>query len=196
MKPSLPVEKASATELPAGQQSNPESILIPEAMLAAVRSDHAGETGAVAIYRGILAVTRDDSIRDFAQHHLATEYHHLELIEAILPAEHRSRLLLACYWAGWITGALPALFGAAAVYRTIDVVETFVDRHYREQTDVLSQDPTHRDLYDLLERCRADEIAHRDDARSRLGSPGLVGRIWSFIVGKGSQAGVSLVMRF
>ncbi len=196
MKPPVLMEKVRTTELPAGKQQDPETILVPEHMIAAIRSDHAGEAGAVEIYRGILALTRDDSVREFARHHLATESHHLELIEAILATGHRSRLLPLCRWAGWITGALPALFGAAAVYRTIDVVETFVDQHYREQIDILARDPAHRDLHDLLERCRADEIAHRDDARSRLGRPGLVGRIWSFIVGKGSQAGVSLVMRF
>jgi demethoxyubiquinone hydroxylase (CLK1/Coq7/Cat5 family) len=32
--------------------------------------------------------------------------------------------------AGWLTGALPALFGRAAVLRTIDAVETFVEGHY------------------------------------------------------------------
>ena len=40
---------------------------------AELRSDHAGETGAVAIYRGILAITRNPELRTFAEHHLATE---------------------------------------------------------------------------------------------------------------------------
>lgn len=33
--------------------------LLPASLVADLRSDHAGETGAVVIYRGILAVTRD-----------------------------------------------------------------------------------------------------------------------------------------
>ncbi len=49
----------------------------PEAIAAAatvhadlpgdIRSDHAGETGAVMIYRGILAASRDPAVREFAR---------------------------------------------------------------------------------------------------------------------------------
>jgi hypothetical protein len=38
-----------------------------------LQTDHAGETGAVMIYRGILAVTRDQTLRAFAHHHFETE---------------------------------------------------------------------------------------------------------------------------
>jgi demethoxyubiquinone hydroxylase (CLK1/Coq7/Cat5 family) len=58
-----------------------------------LRSDHAGETGAVAIYIGILAVSRDLEIRHFATAHLATEREHLAHFEALLPAGQRSALL-------------------------------------------------------------------------------------------------------
>ena len=43
-----------------------------------LRASHAGETGAVWIYRGILLVNRlkrDPDIKIFALHHLATEIH-------------------------------------------------------------------------------------------------------------------------
>jgi demethoxyubiquinone hydroxylase (CLK1/Coq7/Cat5 family) len=110
----------------------------PLARLAGdLRSDHAGETGAVQIYRGILAVSRDPAVRAFAEHHLATESRHLEVIEALRPAVPRSRLLPLWRPAGWLTGALPALAGPRAVYATIAAVETFVDRHYGEQIDAI-----------------------------------------------------------
>ena len=35
-------------------------------LIGDLRSDHAGETGAVAIYLGILAVSRDPAVRQFA----------------------------------------------------------------------------------------------------------------------------------
>jgi ubiquinone biosynthesis monooxygenase Coq7 len=47
--------------------------LYPEWLIAELRSDQAGETGAVAIYDGILAVTRNSDLRAFAEHHRATE---------------------------------------------------------------------------------------------------------------------------
>lgn len=82
---------------------------LPAGLVADLRSDQAGETGAVWIYRGVLAVSRDPALRAFAQRHLATERRHLGLIEACLPAADHSRLLPLWRLAGWLTGALPAL---------------------------------------------------------------------------------------
>ena len=62
-------------------------------LISDLRSDHAGETGAVAIYRGILAVSRDPAIVAFAQCHLTTELEHLALMNQLLPRKQRSKLL-------------------------------------------------------------------------------------------------------
>ena len=164
-------------------------------MLSCLRSDHAGETGAVYIYRGIRAVTRLDCLREFARQHEVTEERHLEIMNQILPREHRSRLLVLWRLAGWLTGALPALFGARAVYRTIDAVESFVDQHYRLQIDKLQARPRDRALRDILKACRDDELLHRDEARAHLQAPGLIGRLWVTIVGAGSRIGVYLASR-
>ncbi|MCZ8149187.1 MAG: demethoxyubiquinone hydroxylase family protein, partial [Roseomonas sp.] len=98
---------------------------IPDWLVRELRSDHAGETGAVMIYRGILAVSRDPGVRDFAARHGATEQGHLDLLEQLLPPAQRSRLLPIWKVAGFLTGALPALFGPRAVHVTIDAVESF-----------------------------------------------------------------------
>ncbi len=168
---------------------------VPDDMLRDLRSDHAGETGAVAIYRGILALTRDPEARDFARHHLATEQLHLELMQQILPPRLRSRLLPLWRVAGWLLGALPALVGAKAVYRTIDAVESFVDSHYAAQIAKLDGRPVDYALRRVLESCREDEIAHRDDARRRLGAPCFTGRLWRRIVWRGSALGVAVASR-
>ena len=169
---------------------------VPDFLLPSLRSNHAGEAGAVEIYNGILAVTRDAAVREFANHHLETEKRHLELIEEVLTPEHRTRLLPLCRRAGWAMGALPALIGAPAVFRTIDAVESFVDGHYQEQIIALGQESTFNELRGLLERCRSDEIAHRDEARSHLGRPGLIGCLWSSMVARVSGIGVALAKRF
>ena len=99
-----------------------------------LRSDHAGETGAFYIYKGIVAVTqwRDDvEMLTFAKAHGATEADHLSQVEHWLPTTQRSLLLGPWRLAGWLTGALPALFGRRAVFGTIAAVETFVDHHYQ-----------------------------------------------------------------
>ena len=175
---------------------------LPAELIADLRTDHAGETGAVMIYRGILAVTRDADVRHFAQAHLTTESGHLVLIEALLAPPQRSRLLPLWRFAGWLTGALPALIGPRAVYATIEAVETFVDRHYAEQIDSIDRhDPGGTQvplqaLRVLLQTCRTDEIAHRDEAAALLALSGkpasLAVRAWVRSVGAGSRVAVKI----
>lgn len=111
-------------------------------LIGDLRSDHAGETGAVAIYLGILSVCRDPGIRRFATGHPATERAHLARIGALLPPGEASALLPLWRVAGWLTGFLPSLIGPRAVYATIDAVETFVDHHHEAQLRKLPADGT------------------------------------------------------
>jgi demethoxyubiquinone hydroxylase (CLK1/Coq7/Cat5 family) len=158
-----------------------------------LRSDHAGETGAVWIYRGLLAVSRDAGVREFAKRHLATEQDHLHKIEAVFPWPQRSRLLPGWRVAGFATGALPALFGPRAVYATIAAVETFVDQHYQHQIDALQNQPQHASLLALLRECQQDECEHRDEALAQQTQPpGWLLRTWCKLVGSGSRAAVAL----
>jgi demethoxyubiquinone hydroxylase (CLK1/Coq7/Cat5 family) len=164
-----------------------------------LRSDHAGETGAVFIYRGITAVARwrgDAQLLAFAEQHGQTEAEHLRLIEAWLAPSRRSRLLGPWRLAGWLTGALPALAGRRAVYGTIAAVETFVDRHYQQQIDHLREHGGPEGLLPLLERCQADECHHRDEAAGLAGErrSWLLG-LWCAVVGAGSAAAVVLARR-
>jgi ubiquinone biosynthesis monooxygenase Coq7 len=141
-------------------------------MVRELRSDHAGETGAVFIYKGITAVARwrqDAQLLAFARQHGDTEAEHLRLMEDWLPAERRSRLLVPWRMAGWLTGALPALFGRRAVYSTIAAVETFVDVHYQQQINHLQQHGGPDGLLPLLLHCQADEQHHRDEAAGLAG---------------------------
>ena len=162
------------------------------ALRSDLRTDHAGETGAVWIYRGILAISRDEDVRAFAKDHLETEAKHLQLMDALVPKRERTRLTPVWKLAGWLTGALPALFGAKTVFATIDAVETFVDEHYTEQIDRMLATGEEVQVREVLERCRDDEIDHRDDARARGdGSLPAPLKAWCAIVGAGSKAAVS-----
>lgn len=181
-----------------------------------LRSDHAGETGAICIYDGILAVTRDPALRAFASHHRTTEQQHLARLDALQPAVVRSRLLPVWRPAGWLTGALPALLGPSAVYATIAAVETFVEGHYGQQirrldavlaapdaaqptpAGVLSEAERARlqALRDTLAACCADEVRHRDEALAAGASHGWAARLWGAVVGAGSAGAVQLARRF
>ncbi len=164
---------------------------------AELRSDHAGETGAVAIYNGILKVTRNPELIAFALEHREAEMEHLALIEEKVPVAGRSRLLLAWRMAGFATGFLPTLFGKKAVYATIDAVETFVELHYSAQIDRLATCEDRAELKSILVRCRDDELAHRNQARERACKPfGLFLNAWCWLVGIGSAGAVAVARRF
>jgi len=177
----------TALQVPASTNSWP-AWLVRE-----LRSDQAGETGAVAIYQGILAVSRNADILEFARNHLETERSHLAAINAVLPSAAHTRLLPMWRFAGFLTGALPSLFGPAAVFATIDAVETFVDRHYAAQIQRLDEENGDTALRALLERCRLDEVAHRDEARQSLeANPSVAVRLWCALVSRGSAAAVAV----
>lgn len=166
---------------------------LPPTLVADIRTDHAGETGAVWIYKGILAVSRNPEIRAFASEHLQTEQRHLNAMNELLPVCRRSWLLVPWRIAGFITGALPALFGKESVYRTIAAVETFVNLHYQEQIDKLNALGTHPALKAQLIEFQLDECAHRDEAAAKTTKPGgLIARLWVGAIGSGSKVAVTL----
>jgi ubiquinone biosynthesis monooxygenase Coq7 len=164
-----------------------------------LRSDHAGETGAVYLYKGIVAVAQwrgDEEMFLFAKAHGATEADHLKQVEHWLPTSQRSLLLGPWRLAGWLTGALPALFGRRAVYGTVAAVETFVDQHYQQQIEHLQEFGGPEGLLPLLIRCQADEQNHRDESSALAGDKShFLLRAWCRTVGWGSAAAVLLARR-
>jgi ubiquinone biosynthesis monooxygenase Coq7 len=174
------------------------TILSPH-MLKELRSDHAGETGAVNIYRGIIAIAGlkgQSQLIDFARQHCETESEHLRLIEAVLPKSEWSSLLIPWRIAGWLTGAIPTLVNSHCVYATIEAVETFVDFHYQQQIDYLEGKNISGTLPDLLKRCQQDECHHRDQAAQLAGGDrGFLLRSWCSLIGAGSAIAVSMARR-
>lgn len=161
-----------------------------------LRSDHAGEHGAVAIYRGILSVTRDPDLQRFARHHLLTEMRHLRFFERFLPQGGKSRLLGVWWCAGWLLGASAAVFGARATYATIAAVERFVEGHYLEQIENMEARSGLEDLVAILRKFCADEVHHRKDAEVRIAPRrGRIGDAWSRLVAGGSRVGVAIARR-
>ena len=175
-------------------------VILPAWLEGDLRTDHAGETGAVWIYHGILSVSRNPIVREFAQRHLKTEKRHLYEIGSVLKRTRRSRLLPVWRIAGFITGAVPALIGSRWVFYTIEAVETFVDAHYelqiRRLEAIRNLDPDMAAVRTILEACRADEIAHRDEAlQIATKRPGLLAQLWCALVSLGSRIAVACARR-
>ena len=175
-----------------------DNIRYASSIRAELRASHAGETGAVWIYRGILLVNRikrDSDIDTFAQHHLATEKDHLVQFENLIHRFRGSALLVIWIFAGFMMGALSMMLGKNWVYYTIYQVESFVDVHYRQQINTLSKleflDKT--DIIKMMEACNADEQAHRDEALKEMkNEPHFMMWIWGKLVATGSHYAVVL----
>jgi 3-demethoxyubiquinol 3-hydroxylase len=133
-----------------------------------LRVDHAGELGAVHIYRGQRAVLGEAPGRERLAGQLAEmEEHeavHLARFDQLL-TEHGVRpTALAPLWrvAGFALGAGAALLGEKAVHACTEAVESVIEAHYASQVAELSEhDP---ELAAELAKFRDEELAHRDQA--------------------------------
>ena len=170
-------------------------MFIPNVIIPDLRTDHAGETGAVFIYKGILLVSKDKEIIEFAENHLLTEQKHLELIEKLLPDNEKSKLLFLWKFLGLLTGLVPALFGKKFIYATIYYVESFVEKHYDEQILKLRKRKNSLKLIQFLETLKNDEVSHKEDSLKRFSKSSFLLKIWGKIVEIGSKTAVSISYR-
>ncbi|HEX4182398.1 MAG TPA: demethoxyubiquinone hydroxylase family protein [Caulobacteraceae bacterium] len=139
----------------------------PAARLAEMlRVDHAGELGAVHIYRGQRAVLEAARGKDRLACQLrqmeAQEAGHLGRFDQILNERHTRPTLLAPVWraAGFALGAGTALLGEKAAHACTEAVETVIEAHYASQIAELGADEPA--LAAELARFRDEELAHKD----------------------------------
>ena len=133
-----------------------------------LRVDHAGELGAVHIYRGQTAVFSrarggERMAADMAEHQ-AGEQVHLSAFDDILTREGVRPTVFAPLWrlAGFALGAGTALLGEKAAHACTEAVESVIEQHYAEQiAEVSEREP---ELARELQRFRDDELEHRDHA--------------------------------
>ena len=133
-----------------------------------LRVDHAGELGAVHIYRGQRAVLSAAPGKERIAGQLAEmeghEAEHLARFDRLL-TEHRVRpTALTPLWraAGFALGAGTALLGEKAAHACTEAVETVIEGHYAGQiAELAEREP---ELAAELTRFRDEELAHRDKA--------------------------------
>jgi len=143
----------------------------PAARLAEIlRVDHAGELGAVHIYRGQRAVLKQAPGKDRIAYQLqemeAHEADHLAAFDALLTQRRVRPTLLTPLWraAGFALGAGTALLGEKAAHACTEAVETVIEQHYAGQIAELEvHEPR---LAADLARFRDEELAHRERAVS------------------------------
>lgn len=131
-----------------------------------LRVDHAGELGAVHIYRGQRAVLGQAPGRERIAGQLAEmeghEAEHLARFDRLLTERRVRPTAMAPVWrlAGFALGAGTALLGEKAAHACTEAVETVIEEHYAGQiAELEGRDP---ELAAELAKFRDEELAHRD----------------------------------
>ena len=172
------------------------SKLIPTHLVPHFRSNHAGETGAVFIYKAILKFSNDRDVLNFAKKHLKTEQNHLKEICKVLDENDNSKLLMLWKIFGYMTGLVPSLIGKKFIFTTIYYVEKFVEKHYLEQIKILENDKEHLHLHKLIKNLMNDEVEHKNEAYDKFNDFGVLTKIWGIIIMQGSSLAVKISKRF
>lgn len=133
-----------------------------------LRVDHAGELGAVHIYRGQRAVLGSAKGREKIAADLAEmeghEAVHLARFDKLLNERQVRPTAMAPLWrvAGFALGAGTALLGEKAAHACTEAVEDVIEQHYAGQiAELEGREP---ELAAELSRFRDEELAHRDHA--------------------------------
>ncbi|MCR5877324.1 demethoxyubiquinone hydroxylase family protein [Phenylobacterium sp. J367] len=131
-----------------------------------LRVDHAGELGAVSIYRGQRAVLGQAPGRERIAGQLAEmeahEAEHLARFDRLLTERRVRPTALTPLWrlAGFALGAGTALMGEKAAHACTEAVETVIEEHYAGQVAELAE--LEPELAAELEQFRQEELFHRD----------------------------------
>jgi ubiquinone biosynthesis monooxygenase Coq7 len=161
-----------------------------------IRVDQAGEYGAVRIYAGQLAVLRRSGSGEAIRAMAATEREHLQRFDDLVADRGVRPTALQPLWhvAGYALGAATALLGERAAMACTVAVEEVIDRHYADQAERLGDDEA--DLRGTIEKFRADEIEHKDEALAHgaEGAPGY--ELLTGAVKAGSRLAIWLSTRF
>lgn len=161
-----------------------------------LRVDHAGEYGAVEIYRGQRAVfsalPRKAQTADLLRKMEEGELEHLRAFDRLL-AEHKVRpTVLSPIWriAGFGLGATTALLGEKAAMACTAAVEEVIETHYAEQAAELQG--SNEALAETVRAFREDELAHKAtaEAHGAQSAPGYA--ILKAVIQAGCRAAIRL----
>jgi len=140
-----------------------------------VRVNHAGEFGAIRIYRAQIWVARrlfPDIAADLDEM-LQHEIRHCAVFSAAMPARNSRPCRLIGLWStgGAILGFVTALLGRQGIWTCTAAVEAAVHRHLDDQISFLVN--RDRELHDAIRDIRVEELSHLNHAEARLAVPAL-----------------------
>jgi len=180
------------SKMPPPQTPGPRARRLAEML----RVDHAGEYGAVAIYRGQRAVF------DALPHKTETaaaigemeagEAAHLKAFDEILNDRGVRPTLLAPVWnlAGFALGAASALVSEKTAMACTAAVEDVIEKHYGEQ--VSEFEPAEPALAATVRQFREEELEHKRTAEAAGAADAPAYGLFSAVIRSGCRAAIKL----
>jgi ubiquinone biosynthesis monooxygenase Coq7 len=154
-----------------------------------LRVIHACEKGATGVYWGhrlVASLFFRDLIPQLSQMH-AHEMEHFALFGALMKSRHTRTVMFPVVWCagGIIYGALTALGGRHAVWKSTAVIEGIVERELLEAAAFFEvRDP---EICAAIRRILLDEQEHKQQGEANSPSTGKVGTV----IGSAAQIGAA-----
>jgi ubiquinone biosynthesis monooxygenase Coq7 len=139
-----------------------------------LKVNHAGEYGAIRIYRAQIRVARRlyPDIVPFLEETLGHEIEHCALFRNAMPARGAKPCRVLSLWGngGLVLGFLTALLGRQGIWICTEAVEATVHRHLDDQLHFLQTRDA--ELHVLIAAIQHEELHHLNYARERVTSRG------------------------
>ena len=155
-----------------------------------LKVNHAGEFGAIRIYRAQIWVARRryPELCAFLKETLGHEVRHCSLFLGAMPQRHARPCRVMAFWGngGWVLGFFTALLGRQGVWICTAAVEAAVHRHLQDQLHFLrDRDP---ELHALIASIQNEELMHLQHAEERLEARTFRSRLLREAISKATDA--------
>ena len=135
-----------------------------------LKVNHAGEYGAIRIYRAQIWIARRryPDVCAFLEETLGHEIQHCSLFRNSMPERNAKPCRVMAFWAngGWVLGFLTALLGRQGIWICTAAVEAAVHRHLQDQLHFLRERDL--ELHALIASIQSEELMHLHHAEERL----------------------------
>jgi 3-demethoxyubiquinol 3-hydroxylase len=159
-----------------------------------LKVNHAGEFGAIRIYRAQIWVARRfcPDIVPPLEKMLADEIEHCRIFHEAMPQRSASpcRIMSLWSWGGAFLGFVTALMGRQSIWITTAAVEEAVHHHMDDQLRFLeTRDP---ELYKKISTIRDEELDHLQTAQEKLDDNSFFGNTLSWFISFSTDAAIWL----
>ena len=150
------------------------NVSVDRTIARILKVNHAGEHGAIRIYRSQLAIARwrcPDVVLKLEEM-LAHEVSHRARFAEIMPSRRAKPCRMLFLWGvgGRVLGTGTALLGRNAIWACTAAVEEAVHRHLNDQLVFLSN--RDQELFALIASIKSEELSHLHHAEKNLTSRG------------------------